>query len=216
MTFRLLSIAAACLLALTAVSAEAASPTAIQFAKGKTGATVTGRLVGGDDVDYTLRASAGQTMTVDFKAGKGAAYFNVIAPGSSGEALFVGMNEASNHFEGQLPADGTYTIRLYLMGAAKDSGKPVNYTLKVNIKGGSSAAKTSGAGSSAAEKACLAAVAKTTGVSAGKLSVSSVSEAQSGISIMVKVPEATAPWHCLTDKNGKVDGVEFIGSEGGN
>jgi hypothetical protein len=215
MKFRFASVAAACMLALTSVSAEAAAPTAIQFAKGKSGATVTGKLVGGDDVDYTLRASAGQTMTVDFKAGKGAAYFNVIPPGSSGEALFVGMNEGSNHYEGQLPADGTYTIRLYLMGAAKDSGKPVNYSLKVGVKGGSTAAKASGGGSPA-EKACLAAVVKATGVSVGKLSISSVSEAQSGISIMVKAPEATAPWHCLSDKNGKVDGVEFTGSEGGN
>ena len=80
-------------------------------------------------MDYVIRASAGQTMTVDFKAGKGAAYFNVLPPGSTGEAIFVGSSEG-NHFKGELPSDGDYTIRVYLMGGAKDSGKPVNYTLE--------------------------------------------------------------------------------------
>jgi hypothetical protein len=104
----------------------------IQFAKGKSGATVTGKVKGSQVIDHQLRASAGQTMTVDFKGGKSTAYFNILPPGSNGEALFVGSS-AGNHFKGELPADGVYTVRVYLMGAAKSENKEVSYTLKVNI-----------------------------------------------------------------------------------
>jgi hypothetical protein len=36
----------------------------------------------------------------------------------------------------------------------------------------------------------------------------------SGSSVDVKVPKATAPWACLTDRQGKVEKVYFKGSEG--
>jgi hypothetical protein len=57
-------------------------------------------------------------------------------------------------------------------------------------------------------------VSKTTGVSTSELSVSDVSEAESGINVMIKVPSATAPWSCLADKTGQVQGVSFTGTEG--
>ena len=103
----------------------------IQFKKGTSGATVSGKIKGHETIDYQLRANAGQTMTVDFKAGKGAAYFNILSPGSD-EALFIGSS-SGNHFKGELPADGVYTVRLYLMGGAKDGNKTVKYSLKVNL-----------------------------------------------------------------------------------
>ena len=198
----------------TALTAEAAKQ--IAFGKGKSSASVSGKVKGSDDVDYVIRASAGQTMTVDFKAGKGAAYFNVLPPGSTGEAIFVGSSEG-NHFKAALPSDGDYTIRVYLMGGAKDSGKPVNYTLKVGIPASGKSSATKGSSSNnvkTAEKNCLAAVAKKVGVSSSKLSVSYSSEAESGIGIDIKVPDATDPWFCLTDRKGKVEDVRFKGSEG--
>ena len=203
------------LLTSIALTAEAAKQ--IAFGKGKSSASISGKVQGNNDVDYVIRASAGQTMTVDFKAGKSAAYFNVLPPGSTGEAIFVGSSEG-NHFKASLPADGDYTIRVYLMGGAKDSGKPINYTLKVGIPAsGKSSAATTGSSSSnvkTAEKNCLAAVAKKVGVSSSKLSVSYSAEAESGIGIDIKVPDATDPWYCLTDRKGKVEDVRFKGSEG--
>jgi len=211
----LLCLLTAALLTGTALTVEAAKQ--IAFGKGKSSASVSGKVQGSNDVDYVIRASAGQTLTVDFKAGKGAAYFNVLPPGSTGEAIFVGSS-AGNHFKGTLPSDGDYTIRVYLMGGAKDSDKPVSYTLKVGIPAsGKSSAATTGSSSSnvkTAEKNCLAAVAKKVGVSSSKLSVSFSSEAQSGIGIDIKVPDATDPWYCLTDRKGKVEEVRFKGSEG--
>jgi len=211
----LVCLLASTLLTGTALTAEAAKQ--IAFGKGKSSASVSGKIKGNEDMDYVLRASAGQTMTVDMKASKGAAFFNVLPPGSTGEAIFVGSNDG-NHFKGELPADGDYTIRVYLMGGAKDSDKPVTYTLKVGIPAsGKSSAATTGSSSSnvkTAEKNCLAAVAKQVGVSQSKLSVSYSSEAESGIGIDIKVPDATDPWFCLTDRKGKVEDVRFKGSEG--
>lgn len=209
----LVCLLAGALLTGTALTAEAAKQ--IAFGKGKTSASVSGKVKGSDDVDYVLRASAGQTMTVDMKASKGAAYFNVLPPGSTGEAIFVGSSEG-NHFKAELPSDGDYTIRVYLMGGAKDSDKPVSYTLKVSIPAAPKAASTGKANSetAVAEKACLAEVAKKVGVSASKLKVIDVKSAEAGIGVTIQVPDATAPWSCLSDKKGHVQGASFTGSEG--
>jgi hypothetical protein len=209
----LVCLLAGVLLTGTALTAEAAKQ--IAFGKGKTSTSVSGKVQGSNDVDYVLRASAGQTMTVDFKASKGAAYFNVLPPGSTGEAIFVGSSEG-NHFKAALPSDGDYTIRVYLMGGAKDSDKPVTYTLKVSIPAIAKPASTGKANTetAVAEKACLAAVAKKVGVSASKLKVIDVKGSEAGIGVNIQVPDATAPWSCLSDKKGNVQDTSFTGSEG--
>jgi hypothetical protein len=209
----LVCLLAGALLSGTTLTAEAANQ--ITFGKGKSSASVSGKVQGSDAVDYVLRASAGQTLTVDFKASKATAYFNVFALGSTGEAMFNGSSEGQ-HFKAALPSDGDYTIRVYLMGGAKDDNKLVTYTLKVGIpvatKTGS-AVKNDG-GLEAAKKACLAAVAKKVGVSASKLKVIDTQGSQAGIGVNIQVPDATAPWTCLSDKKGHVQGASFTGSEG--
>lgn len=67
---------------------------------------------------------------------------------------------------------------------------------------------------SPAASACLNAVAKKTGVSRNRLSVIEVLESEAGIGVQVRVPDADAPWSCLADKKGKVQGVSYTGSEG--
>ena len=61
---------------------------------------------------------------------------------------------------------------------------------------------------------CLTSVAKTVGIPRGNLKVIHQTNDASGISVDVKVPKATAPWGCLTDRQGKVEDVYFKGSEG--
>ena len=136
---RMLSISVlAALLSLTTAPAWADADIQqkpLHFAKGQSGATVSGKVKGHQSIDHQLRANAGQTLTVDFKPGSSSAYFNLLPPGSTGDASFIGSSEG-NHFSGALPTDGVYTIRVYLMGNAMTSNKEVSYTLKVNVSAG--------------------------------------------------------------------------------
>jgi hypothetical protein len=113
----------------------------VQFAKGKSGTTIKGSLTGDQTVDYTLRAAAGQTMTVKLSGGS-SVNFNVLPPGSTGEALFIGSRDG-NRSTTTLPASGEYTIRVYQMGHAKSSGQRSNFTLEVAITGGAPKAAAS-------------------------------------------------------------------------
>ena len=61
---------------------------------------------------------------------------------------------------------------------------------------------------------CLTSVAKTVGIPHSNLKVIQQTSNTSGVSVDVKVPKATAPWGCLTDRQGKVKDVYFKGSEG--
>jgi hypothetical protein len=106
----------------------------VQFAKGTSSATIKGSLKGDQTIDYTLRARAGQTMSVKLATSKGANYFNVLPPGSNDEALFVGSS-GGNEWTGTLTADGDYKLRVYLMRSAARRGETANYTLTVGITG---------------------------------------------------------------------------------
>lgn len=121
------------------IAADTIPKRAIAFAKGASSATVKGSIKGDATIDYTLRAKAGQTMTVTFKGSNGANYFNVLPPGSKGEAIFIGANEG-NEFKGELPADGEYRLRVFLMRSAARRGESSTFTFTVGITGSPKAA----------------------------------------------------------------------------
>ena len=66
--------------------------------------------------------------------GDGTIYFNILPPGSDGVAIFNGSMSDGNTAKVKLPDDGTYTIRVYLMGNDRDAGKTVSYTLDLSIQ----------------------------------------------------------------------------------
>ena len=103
----------------------------VHFAKGRTGTTAKGTISGHQVADYRVRASAGQVMDVVLKWNRTTAYFNVLPPGEA-TALFNG-SIYGERFSGSLPRDGDYTIRVYLMGDAKSSGKTASYTLDIDL-----------------------------------------------------------------------------------
>lgn len=103
----------------------------VHFKKGESGATIKGKIKGDETLDYTIVASKGQNMVVILE---GKPYFNVLPPSSNGEALFVGST-SGNNYEGVLPSSGTYTIRVYQMGAASDGGKTNNFKLDIGVSG---------------------------------------------------------------------------------
>jgi len=119
----------------------------VQFKKGTSSATITGKIKGRQSVDYQLLARAGQSMVVNFKPSNSSAYFNVLPPGTD-VAIFVGST-SGNRFEAELPADGEYTIRVYLMRNAARRNENANYTLEVGISGETKPAATAPAASPA-------------------------------------------------------------------
>jgi hypothetical protein len=143
---RLVTAAGLALLALTVQAADGIRRETVQFSKGASQSVIKARIKGDETVDYVLRAKAGQTMTVNFKTSNRMAYFNLLPPDSD-QALFVGADAADgSRFTTELPKDGEYTIRVYLIRAAARRNETANYTLNVAIAGGSAAAAPAAAG----------------------------------------------------------------------
>lgn len=139
------SFALSCFLAaagMPALAADDIQTKPVHFAKGTSSATLKGTLKGRQIVDYTLGAKAGQTMNVSFKSSNGAAYFNVLPPGSTGEAIFVGST-SGNEWTGTLPTDGVYKVRTYLMSSAGRRNEVAHFELTVGITGAAHAAAPS-------------------------------------------------------------------------
>ncbi len=109
---------------------------AIKFEPGASSATLNGAITGQEYMDYVLGARGGQTMTVDLAVtdtnGDGTVYFNILPPGSDGEAIYNGSMDG-NAASVALPRDGDYTIRVYLMGNDEDAGKTAGFTVRVGI-----------------------------------------------------------------------------------
>jgi hypothetical protein len=119
---------------LPALAADDIREERVHFQAGTSGATVKGHLRGGDDVDYVLGAKAGQRMTVELHTDNPQNYFNILPPGSSDEAIFVGSS-SGNRFDGTLPDSGDYRIRVYLMRAAARRDEQARYSLNIHIGG---------------------------------------------------------------------------------
>lgn len=115
------------------VAAQTVKVQRIGFAAGTFSATVKGSITGAEIVDYKLGARAGQTMRATLKTSNASNYFNVLPPGSEA-ALFIGAT-SGNQWTGTLPANGDYTVRVYLMRSAARRNERGNYTLSVGITG---------------------------------------------------------------------------------
>lgn len=119
-------------LALMAPPARAAdSQQALRFAPGTSSASVSGTVGGSDTAIYTLKARAGQTLTVVLStAGSDACIFDVSKP--DGSFLFNGTT-GGGAFTGTLPADAAYQLSVFQMRAAILEGQSCRYTLAVSV-----------------------------------------------------------------------------------
>lgn len=106
----------------------------LQFSSGSSSATVTGKIRGYQGVDYVVRASAGQRMVVRLKTRNTANYFNILPPGSSAAAIFIGSTRG-NRYDGTLPKSGDYRIRVYMMRSAARRNETARYSLTIKIDG---------------------------------------------------------------------------------
>jgi hypothetical protein len=116
------------------VTAQTPQTERVSFEPGSNGATITDRIEGNEIIDYVLRANAGQRMMVVLETDNTGNYFNVMEPGSSGEAMYNSSIDG-NRFEAGLPVDGDYTVRVYLMRNAARRHESADYSLAVNIFG---------------------------------------------------------------------------------
>ncbi|MDK3074301.1 hypothetical protein QO034_14410 [Sedimentitalea sp. JM2-8] len=132
-TTRLLALA---LSALT-FPALAQSSSEVHFEPGNYGTMVDGIVDGNDYSDFTLGARAGQEMFVELTVtetnGDGTVYFNILPPGSSGEAIYNSSMDG-NSTTVDLPKDGQYTIRVYQMGNDADTGKIASFNVDLSIQ----------------------------------------------------------------------------------
>jgi len=101
---------------------------------GKTETVIEGRIQGRNYVDHTLRAFAGQTLSLQLNARHRAIYFNLLPPNSSDAAMAIG-EQSGNRFDGLLPDDDVYTVRVFLLRAAARRNEAGSYTLKVGAGG---------------------------------------------------------------------------------
>ncbi len=93
-----------------------------------------GTITGDEYFDYKLRANGGQKMFVELTVtdsnGSGAAFFNILPSGSSGRASSTSGNSTAV----TLPRSGEYTIRVYLMGNDRDTGKTAGDNVDLSIQ----------------------------------------------------------------------------------
>ncbi|QAX83234.1 hypothetical protein C2E19_05000 [Pseudomonas sp. DTU12.3] len=126
----------AALLSLSVHAAEAPAPRVEQvvFKAGTDHTQIKQSIKGDQTAQYTLNAKAGQMLTVDFKPSSTSAYFNISAKDAD-SALFNG-SMMGNHFTGALPADGEYTVQVYLMRNAARRNAVADYTLSIKLAKG--------------------------------------------------------------------------------
>ncbi|MCO5762085.1 MAG: hypothetical protein NHG36_11315 [Chromatiaceae bacterium] len=117
-----------------ALAQEAIRDVRVQFPRGASSTILTGTLKGREIIDYKLGAAAGQRMTVTLTTDNTGNYFNLLAPGETEVAFFVGSTEG-NRFEGNLAKSGDQTIRVYLVRSAARRNETAHYQLKVAITG---------------------------------------------------------------------------------
>ncbi|MGC6329570.1 hypothetical protein [Rhizorhabdus sp. FW153] len=103
------------------------------FSGGTTRQVIHGSIRGYDVIDYSLRAAAGQKLSVVFTTSNGSSYFNVGVQGAP-EALFNGAT-SGNRFSSVLAANGSYAVRVYLMRNAARRNEVARYTLSIGLAG---------------------------------------------------------------------------------
>lgn len=116
----------------SALAADGIETRPVHFAKGTSTAQIKSELRGYQTIDYKFSARAGQTLRVRLHSSHLANYFNLMAPGAQGEAFFIGSTEGDT-WAGILPADGEYTVRVYLMRSAARRNETARFTLDLAI-----------------------------------------------------------------------------------
>ena len=115
------------------VSAPSSEPVTrterVQFPAGATGTTLSGRLNGGDAVNYVLGARDGQFLSVNLAPESPDTHFNVFVPG--GGTLYESFSGGAegNRYRGQLYLTGDHVVTVYHIGS-----DTADYAVEVRIE----------------------------------------------------------------------------------
>lgn len=112
-------------------SAHAQVTQRVAFARGNDNTSVSGSITGRQYCDYLVGARAGQRLGVSMIT-RGNGYFNILPPGSD-QALYNSSSDGNDASGIVLPANGDYRIRVYSMGAAMRSSRPVRFQLSIMV-----------------------------------------------------------------------------------
>lgn len=105
----------------------------VSFAAGANSATVEDSITGYESVDYLLGVQEGQLINVSMATQHTATYFNVLEPGETDVATFIGSING-NQYEGIASASGDYRIRVYMMRSAARRDETANYRLEMIVE----------------------------------------------------------------------------------
>lgn len=94
--------------------------------------SVKGKIKGYATAEYTVTGKAGQTLSVRLKTNQPSNYFNIRQAGHD-DALFTGSS-SGNSYQAKLPADGAYTVQVYLMRNAARRNAVAAYTLDIGLR----------------------------------------------------------------------------------
>lgn len=186
----------------------------IQFAAGKSTATLTGKVTGGDTVLYKLNAKDPQFLKVSMTTDNESADFNLYIPGRGpgDEALFASAT-GGRAYTGQLCETGDHSITVFLNRNAARKGQTANFKLHVSVtdKQPGEAAEEKPATGEVPQKVvddCLAALHKLVGDK--PMTVLTKKRGETSFIIDVKVEGAEKPWRCFHDGT-KCTGTEYQG-----
>lgn len=104
----------------------------VSFAAGASSATVEDSITGYETIDYLLNVRAGQAMNVSMATQNSSAYFNILEPGETDVAVFVGST-SGDQFEGVAGKSGDYRIRVYMMRSAARRDETADYRLEMIV-----------------------------------------------------------------------------------
>lgn len=105
----------------------------VKFRKGATGGTYSNTVTGYGSADFYVTAKSGQQMKAKLTSSNKFLYFLIIRDPENPEAIADDAREATK-WSGQLPEDGTYIVRVFLVRAeARRNKTPVRFSLRIDV-----------------------------------------------------------------------------------
>lgn len=152
----------------------------VRFKRGAISATLSGTIRGYDGVKYSVRAAAGQVISVLFSPSNRSCYMNVWTPG--GNAATFNGSASGNEYTANLSVSGDYVIQVYLMRNAARRNETCRYKLTVEITGATGGA-SAGTPDVAMQDRCKGEAARMYGVHPGKIVTAAVRMVTTGYEI---------------------------------